>query len=104
MATISDKAQDNILILRPSRGWGSLNLRDLWIYRELIYFFLTWRDIKVRYKQTALGASWAILQPVLAMIVFTIFFGGLLNVSSGDVPYPIFRTQLFCPGIYLPNH
>jgi lipopolysaccharide transport system permease protein len=96
MATISDKAQDNILILRPSRGWGSLNLRDLWIYRELIYF-LTWRDIKVRYKQTALGASWAILQPVLAMIVFTIFFGGLLNVSSGDVPYPVFSYVAILP-------
>ena len=96
MATISDKAQDNILILRPSRGWGSLNLRDLWIYRELIYF-LTWRDIKVRYKQTALGASWAILQPVLAMIVFTIFFGGLLTVSSGDVPYPVFSYVAILP-------
>jgi lipopolysaccharide transport system permease protein len=88
--------QENVLILRPSRGWGSLNLSDLWIYRELIYF-LTWRDVKVRYKQTALGASWAILQPVLAMVVFTVFFGGLLNVSSGDVPYPIFSYAAILP-------
>jgi lipopolysaccharide transport system permease protein len=88
--------QENVLIIRPSRGWGSLNLSDLWIYRELIYF-LTWRDVKVRYKQTALGASWAILQPVLAMVVFTVFFGGLLNVSSGDVPYPIFSYAAILP-------
>jgi lipopolysaccharide transport system permease protein len=90
------KTQENVLILRPSRGWGSLNLRDLWVYRELIYF-LTWRDLKVRYKQTALGASWAILQPVLSMVVFTIFFGGILNVSSGEVPYPIFSYTALLP-------
>lgn len=96
MATISDKIQDKVIILRPSRGWGALNLIELWVYRELIYF-LTWRDIKVRYKQTALGASWAILQPVLAMVVFTVFFGGLLNVSSGEVPYPIFSYAAILP-------
>ncbi|MFU8773616.1 MAG: ABC transporter permease [Anaerolineales bacterium] len=96
MAAISDKTQENVLVLRPSRGWGSLNLFDLWIYRELIYF-LTWRDVKVRYKQTALGASWAILQPVLAMVVFSVFFGGLLKVSSGDVPYPIFSYAAILP-------
>jgi lipopolysaccharide transport system permease protein len=96
MEKTSNIDQENVLILRPSRGWGSLNLSDLWIYRELIYF-LTWRDVKVRYKQTALGASWAILQPVLAMVVFTVFFGGLLNVSSGEVPYPIFSYAAILP-------
>jgi lipopolysaccharide transport system permease protein len=93
---MTNKARDEIIILRPSHGWGSLNLGDLWNYRELIYF-LTWRDLKVRYKQTALGAAWAILQPVLSMVVFTIFFGGLLNVSSDNVPYPIFSYTALLP-------
>ncbi|MEJ2263536.1 MAG: ABC transporter permease [Anaerolineales bacterium] len=93
---LSTKSADEVIILRPSRGWGSLNLGDLWQYRELIYF-LTWRDIKVRYKQTALGAAWAILQPFLSMVVFTIFFGGLLKVSSDNVPYPIFSYTALLP-------
>jgi lipopolysaccharide transport system permease protein len=88
--------QEDVIILRPSRGWGSLNLRDLWVYRELIYF-LTWRDLKVRYKQTLLGAAWAILQPFLSMVVFSVFFGGLLKVSSGDIPYPIFSYTALLP-------
>jgi lipopolysaccharide transport system permease protein len=88
--------QEDVIILRPSRGWGSLNLRDLWVYRELIYF-LTWRDLKVRYKQTLLGAAWAILQPFLSMVVFSVFFGGLLRVSSGDIPYPIFSYTALLP-------
>ena len=74
--------------IRPSSGWVSLQLGELWEYRELLYF-LTWRDIKVRYKQTALGAAWAILQPFLTMIVFTIVFGKLAKLPSDDVPYPI---------------
>ncbi|MEJ2302672.1 MAG: ABC transporter permease [Anaerolineales bacterium] len=93
---LSTKSADEVIIVRPSRGWGSLNLGDLWQYRELIYF-LTWRDIKVRYKQTALGAAWAILQPFLSMVVFTIFFGGLLKVSSDNVPYPIFSYTALLP-------
>jgi lipopolysaccharide transport system permease protein len=93
--TIS-RQDEEIILIKPSKGWGSLNLRELWIYRELIYF-LTWRDLKVRYKQTALGAGWAILQPVLSMVVFSIFFGGLLNVDSGDVPYPIFSYAALLP-------
>ena len=93
---LSTKSTNEVIILRPSRGWGSLNLGDLWQYRELIYF-LTWRDIKVRYKQTALGAAWAILQPFLSMVVFTIFFGGLLKVSSDNVPYPIFSYTALLP-------
>jgi len=87
---------EEVIILRPSRGWSSINLRDLWLYRELIYF-LTWRDIKVRYKQTLLGAAWAILQPVLSMVVFSVFFGGLLGVSSGEVPYPVFSYAALLP-------
>jgi lipopolysaccharide transport system permease protein len=96
MTAITSKTPEEVIILRPSRGWGSLNLSDLWKYRELIYF-LTWRDIKVRYKQTLLGALWAILQPVLSMVVFTIFFGGLLNVSSEGQPYAVFSYAALLP-------
>jgi lipopolysaccharide transport system permease protein len=93
---LADRPKEMVLILRPTRGWGSLNLQDLWTYRELIYF-LTWRDLKVRYKQTVLGAAWAILQPLLSMVVFSIFFGGLLRVSSDNVPYPIFSYTALLP-------
>lgn len=93
---ISTSYDEDIILIRPSKGWGSLNLREIWIYRELVYF-LTWRDLKVRYKQTALGAGWAILQPVLSMVVFSIFFGGLLNVPSEGVPYPIFSYAALLP-------
>jgi lipopolysaccharide transport system permease protein len=82
--------------IRPSRGWVALHLRDLWTFRELLYF-LIWRDVKVRYKQTALGASWAVLQPFLLMVVFSIFFGRLLNVPSGKVPYPVFAYAALVP-------
>ena len=85
-----------VLILRPSKGFLRLDLRALWEYRELLYF-LVWRDIKVRYKQTALGAAWAILQPVMTMIVFSIFFGRLAKVPSDGVPYPIFAYVALLP-------
>lgn len=94
--SLVNKSKDNTLILRPSSGWGSLNLKDLWLYRELVYF-LTWRDLKVRYKQTLLGATWAILQPLVSMVIFSVFFGGLLKVSSDDVPYPIFSYTALLP-------
>jgi lipopolysaccharide transport system permease protein len=87
--TLTTKPHEEILILRPTHGWAALNLRDLWIYRELIYF-LTWRDVKVRYKQTALGVTWAIIQPFFTMVVFTIFFGTLAKVPTNGVPAPIF--------------
>ncbi len=77
------------VLIRPSRGWVPLKLRDLWEYRELLYF-LTWRDIKVRYKQTVLGATWAILQPFFTMVVFSIFFGKLAGLPSDNIPYPLF--------------
>jgi lipopolysaccharide transport system permease protein len=83
-------------MIRPSRGWAGLNLRELWRYRELIYF-LVWRDIKVRYKQTLLGAAWAILQPFLTMVVFSVFFGELVGMPTGGVPYPIFSYTALLP-------
>jgi lipopolysaccharide transport system permease protein len=83
-------------IIRPSRGLISLKLGELWEYRELLYF-LIWRDIKVRYKQTVLGAAWAILQPLLTMVVFTIFFGKLAKIPSDGIPYPIFAYCALLP-------
>jgi lipopolysaccharide transport system permease protein len=80
----------------PSRGWVSLKLRELWAYRELLYFFI-WRDVKVRYKQTALGVSWAILQPFFTMVIFSLFFGRLAKVPSDGVPYPIFAYTALLP-------
>ena len=82
--------------IEPSKGWISLGLKDLWQYRELL-FFLTWRDIKVRYKQTALGAAWAIIQPLLTMMVFTLFFGRLAKVPSDGIPYPLFSYTALLP-------
>jgi homopolymeric O-antigen transport system permease protein len=75
--------------IKPSNGWASLGLGEVWAYRELLYF-LTWRDIKVRYKQTALGAAWAVIQPFFMMIVFSLFFGRLARIPSDGIPYPIF--------------
>lgn len=85
-----------VFIIRPTTGWRFLDLRELWTYRELIYF-LTWRDIKVRYKQTAIGVAWAILQPLAMMVVFTLFFGRLAKVPSEGVPYPLFTYVALLP-------
>src|SRR5690606_28616478 len=82
--------------LGPSRGWGQLNLGELWHYRDLLYFFV-WRDIKVRYKQTILGASWAILQPLMTMVAFSVFFGRFASIPSDDLPYPIFSYAALVP-------
>ena len=84
------------ILIQPSRGWVSLKLWDVWEYRELLYF-LAWRDIKVRYKQTVLGAAWAILQPVLTMVVFSVVFGRLLQAPSDGIPYPIFTFCALLP-------
>jgi lipopolysaccharide transport system permease protein len=89
---IPASAPQSTLILRPPKGWASIGLKELWEYRELLYF-LTWRDIKVRYKQTALGAAWAIIQPFFMMVVFSLFFGKLGGIPSDGIPYPIF---VFC--------
>ena len=89
----------NQVIIQPSRGWFDLQLRALWQYRELLGF-LVWRDVKVRYKQTALGVVWVILQPLISMLIFTLLFGILLKVPSGEVPYPIFAYAALLPWNY----
>lgn len=90
------------IFIRPSKGWISLRLLDIWEYRELLYF-LTWRDIKVRYKQTVLGASWAIIQPFFTMVVFSLFFGRLAKVPSDGIPYPIFSFAALVPWQFFAN-
>jgi len=90
------------VVIRPSRGWVPINLGELWSYRELLYF-LTWRDIKVLYKQTVLGATWAIIQPFVTMVVFSIFFGRLAGIPSDDIPYPIFSYAALVPWTYFAN-
>lgn len=80
----------------PASNWSSIGLKELWEYRELLYF-LVWRDVKVRYKQTALGAAWAIIQPVMMMVVFSLFFGYLAKVPSDGIPYPIFTFCALLP-------
>jgi lipopolysaccharide transport system permease protein len=82
--------------IEPSRSWLSLNLKEIWDYRELLYF-LIWRDVKVKYKQTIIGAGWAILQPLMTMIVFTVVFTKIANISSGGIPYPIFAYTALLP-------
>src|SRR5947209_19907718 len=95
-------ASVSALRIQPSKGWVSLKLGELWEYRELLYF-LTWRDIKVRYKQTALGAAWAIIQPFFTMVVFSIFFGRLAKIASDGVPYPIFSYAALVPWTFFSN-
>lgn len=87
---------EEVIRIRPSSGWRALDLRELWRYRELLWF-LAVRDIKVRYKQTALGVAWAVLQPLLTMVVFSIFFGKLANIPSDGVPYPLFALVGLLP-------
>jgi lipopolysaccharide transport system permease protein len=86
-------------LLQPSKGLFNLNLREIWQYRELLYF-LVWRDVTVRYKQTVLGAAWAILQPLLTMTIFTVVFGSLAKVPSDGLPYPIFVYAGLLPWLY----
>jgi lipopolysaccharide transport system permease protein len=89
-------------IVKPSKGWASLQLRELWHYRELA-FFLTWRDVKVRYKQTLLGGAWAIIQPFMTMVVFSLFFGNLAKIPSDGIPYPIFSYAALVPWTFFAN-
>jgi len=98
MASVLDdmSSEAPVIIIRPSRGWVSLDLRDVWEYRELLYF-LVWRNIRVRYKQTVLGATWAVLQPFLTMVVFSVFFGRLANIPSDGFPYPVFSYAALLP-------
>ena len=91
-----------LFVLRASRSWVPLNLRDLWIYRELLYF-LIWRDVKVRYRQTVLGVAWAVIQPLCAMLIFTVFFGRLAGIKSEDIPYPLFAYAGLLPWTFFAN-
>lgn len=91
-----------LLLIRPTTGWISLGLGELWHYRELVYF-LAWRDIKLRYKQTVLGALWAIIQPFFTMVVFSLFFGRLGGMPSDDIPYPIFSFAALVPWTFFAN-
>ncbi|MCP4356685.1 MAG: ABC transporter permease [Chloroflexi bacterium] len=95
-AASTAKYNQPLVHITPSQGWVSLRLGEVWAYRELLYFFV-WRDIKVRYKQTILGVSWAILQPLLTMVVFSIFFGRLAQVPSDGLPYPLFSYTALVP-------
>ncbi len=95
--TLSDSP--DVTVIAPSKGLGSLKLKELWRYRELVYF-LIWRDVKVKYKQTLLGAFWAILQPFGMMVVFTLFFGRLAKIPSDGLPYPIFSYVGLLPWTY----
>ncbi len=91
------KHEPTTIYIKPATGLAALNLRDLWIYRELV-FFMIWRDIKVRYKQTALGAAWAVLQPILTMLVFNFLFGNIAKMQTdGGIPYPIFSYTALLP-------
>src|SRR3990172_6845796 len=91
-----------VTIIQPPKGWVPLELRGLWEYRDLLYLFV-WRDLKLRYKQTMVGASWAIIQPFIAMVVLSIFFGKLIKVPSEGIPYPIFAYTALVPWMYFVN-
>ena len=101
-STLQNKRQSPILNIEPSKTWVSLRLSELWQYRELLYF-LVWRDIKVRYKQTALGAAWAIIQPLFTMLIFSLFFGRLAKMPSDGIPYPLFSLAALVPWTFFAN-
>lgn len=96
MAEAKTNSASQVVTLSPSKGWLGIDLRELWHYRELIYF-LTWRDIKVRYKQATLGIAWAILQPMLTTAITSVVFGYLLKVDTGSLPYPVFTLAALLP-------
>ncbi len=101
-ATASLPIKRPVTLIKPSRGWLSLNLPELWRYRELLYI-LAWRDVKVRYKQTVIGAAWAIIQPFFSMVVFSLFFGRLSNMPSDQIPYPLFSYAALVPWTFFAN-
>jgi lipopolysaccharide transport system permease protein len=90
------KHEPHIVYIQPSKGLAALNLRDLWIYRELI-FFMVWRDVKVKYKQTLLGMAWAVIQPVMTMLIFTFLFGKVAKLPTDGIPYPVFSFTALLP-------
>jgi lipopolysaccharide transport system permease protein len=91
-----------LVTIRPSKSWKSLNVGELWEHRELLYF-LTWRDVKVRYKQTSLGIAWTVIQPLFTMLVFTLIFGRLAGVPSDNIPYPLFAYAGLLPWTFFSN-
>lgn len=91
-----------LVTIEARKSWVALNLKEVWAYRELL-FFLTWRDVKVRYKQTLLGAAWAILQPLFTMLIFSLFFGRLAGIKSDNVPYPLFAFAGLLPWTFFSN-
>jgi len=98
----TDPDAGRVTRILPATGWAPLHLREIWQYRELLYF-LTWRDVKVRYKQTVLGAAWAVAQPLLTMLVFSIVFGRLARLPSDGIPYPLFAYCALVPWGYFSN-
>lgn len=104
-AIVRDEARQDgapLFVIEPTRGFVAIDVRELWHYRDLLYF-LTWREISIRYKQTVLGFMWAIIQPLLTMIVFTVFLGRLAKVPSDGVPYPVFSYLGLLPWTYFAN-
>jgi lipopolysaccharide transport system permease protein len=95
-------ADAHVLVIEPQRGWRSIDFGELWRYRELLYF-LVWRDIKVRYKQTVIGAAWAILQPLCQMVIFSVIFGAFAKIPSEGFPYPIFVYAGLLPWTFFAN-
>ncbi len=103
MLTNTD-TKDNFMKIHiaPTRGWTSIKLRDVWEYRELMGIFV-WRDLKVRYRQTVIGILWAVIQPLLTMVIFSLFFGKLAKVPSDEIPYPIFSYAALVPWTFFAN-
>ena len=91
-----------LIVIEPPKAWQALNLGELWAHRELLYYMI-WRDVKVRYKQTALGIAWAVIQPFFTMLIFTIFFGRLAAIPSDNIPYPIFAYAGLLPWTFFSN-
>ena len=99
VANSAAPAKTPVLLIAPPNRWWAIPFGELWSSRELLYFFV-WRDIKIRYKQTAIGAAWAVLQPLLTMLVFSLFFGRLAHIPSGGLPYPVFYYSALLPWMY----
>jgi len=97
-----DLPDEPLVIIEPSKSWTAINVRDIWAHRELLYF-LVWRDVKIRYKQTLLGAAWAIIQPLFTMLIFTLIFGRVAQVGSDGIPYPIFAYAALLPWVFFSN-
>ena len=95
-------SEEPLTTIEPSGAWSALNLREFWAYRELLYF-LIWRDVKIRYKQTALGAAWAIIQPLFTMLIFTLIFSRVAGIKSDGFPYPIFAYAALLPWTFFAN-